>query len=107
MHCWRGQRGPSVSVDAADHSSDLFELVVIAAQSLPVAGWSGILIDLLAGIWIAVSSFPATATTPATLTAATSALAGGWEIVGDVFDDAAVVAVVLADSISRVLLPDG
>ena len=91
-------------MDASDHSRDLLELVVVAARSLPVAGWGSILIDLLAGTWRAASSSPAT---PATPTTATSALAAGWVVAGNVTDDAAVVAAVLADSIIPVLLPDG
>ena len=93
-------------MDASDHSSDLLELAVVTAQSLPVAGWGGILIDLLTGTWMAASFSLASATTPTTPTAATSALAARWAFTGHVTDDAAVVAAVQADSISPALLPD-
>ena len=61
-------------MDAPDNSSNLLELAVVAARNLPVVGWGGVLVDLLAAALIAASSPSAYTTTPATPSAATSAL---------------------------------
>ena len=81
-------------MDAPDNSSNFLELAVVAARSIPVAGWDGILVDLLPGTWIATSSSPTSAATLATPTAAVSTLAARWPITSDVPDVAIVVAAV-------------
>ena len=82
-------------MDASDHTRDLLELAVVTAQSLPVAGWGGILIDLLAGTWRAASSSTAIPVTP---TVAASTLAAGWAFVGHETAAASISQALLSDS---------